>query len=501
MHAALETAEARPTLQAQRFASCRQGGVIAIMLAVLLPVIIGFMAFALELGQMYNRIAEMQAVADGIAVSAAKKLNGTKEGISEALAAAHDAVESGDATATKPHYQYGKTMVVSDEAIRFGNAPDGGAGWLSADAAKVSPAGIAYVKVDTNALRAEYGTVDLVFMRVLSSLQSVKVSHTSVAGRQRLNVTPLAICAMSKDPGHPFAERVNPAESSELTEHGFRRGVSYNLLKLSPNTATAVNYVLDPISLPPTAGNFSTTNVGPYVCTGTVELPRVIGETLNLTSSYPVSDLVNQLNSRFNLFTGAGKCNAVAAPPDSNTKSFSPATVNWMNVPRDNVADQATTANRMETVADLYPLTDTDPTHYGPLWAFARPVPWSAYSPGQAEPANGYTTFQAVNAIWKSFYNAADTDPKSYPTDPKTGLQSPPYFTQVIEPATNYPGVPYRRVLNVPLLDCPAPGSPGKVLAIGRFFMTVPADASGIYAEFAGVTLKEVANGPVELYR
>jgi hypothetical protein len=56
-------------------------------------------------------------------------------------------------------------------------------------------------------------------------------------------------------------------------------------------------------------------------------------------------------------------------------------------------------------------------------------------------------------------------------------------------------------VLNVPLLSCPAPGSPGVVVAIGRFFMTKLADASGIYAEFAGASSQEEMSGPVELYR
>jgi hypothetical protein len=70
----------------------------------------------------------------------------------------------------------------------------------------------------------------------------------------------------------------------------------------------------------------------------------------------------------------------------------------------------------------------------------------------------------------------------------------------VTAPSTNFPGVPLRRVLNVPLLECPAAGTPGKVVAIGRFFMTVPADSKGIYAEFAGVTLQEEISGSVELH-
>jgi hypothetical protein len=265
------------------------------------------------------------------------------------------------------------------------------------------------------------------FAWVISSLTALKVSQTAVAGRHRLKITPLAICAMSKDPDHPFKERLNPGAYSELTEYGFRRGVSYNLLKLSPKTSSAVNYVVDPISLPPKSGNFSTSIIGAYVCTGTVELPRVIGETLNLQSGFPISDMINALNSRFNLYSGTGKCDAAAAPPDSNIKQFPFGSLAWMNAPHDQVADPASTPNRMETLADLDPPNDQDPTVYGPLWAFARPVPWSAYTPGNAEPTKGYAPFEASKAVWDAIYKSGPVL-KTYPTDAKTGLQTPPYF-------------------------------------------------------------------------
>ncbi len=442
----------------------------------------------------------MQTLADGVAISAAKKLNGNRDGISDALAAARDVVEGGTDTTGKLRYQYNRTMSFSDSALKFSTSSDGASGWLNADAAKVSPAGLAYVKVDTNDLSADYGTVNLLFTQFLSNFSSVMVSHSAVAGRQRLKLTPLAICAMSKDASNPFEKRQNPNPDtySELTEYGFRRGISYNLLKLSPNTSTAVNYLVDPISLPPKGGNFSTSIIGPYVCTGTVELPKVIGATLNLQSGFPINSLVDQLNSRFNLSNG--QCSAVAAPPDSNIKQFTFGSINWMNTPSGQVANPASSANRFETVADLAPPNNQSPANYGPLWAFARPVPWSEYAPGRDEPAKGYVTFNASQPVWNSLYSTGPTL-KTYPKDGQSGLDSPAYFAQVVKPTTNYPGVAYRRVLNVPLLECPSAGVPGKVVAIGRFFMTVQANTNGIYAEFAGVTLHEEVSGAVELYQ
>ena len=63
-------------------------------------------------------------------------------------------------------------------------------------------------------------------------------------------------------------------------------------------------------------------------------------------------------------------------------------------------------------------------------------------------------------------------------------------------PAAYQPGLPLRRVLNVPLLACPmspAGASTGsaKVLAIGQFFMTAPASATSIPAEFTGLVAED----------
>lgn len=484
----------------------RQGGVIGIMTAALLPVLIGFLALALETARLYNRQEEMRSLAQAVAISAAASLNGTSEGITKAIANASDIVTSGSDRTKKLHYQYKKTMTFSDGAIKFASSPDGAAGWIDPNAAKASPAGLAYVRVATNDLDVDYGTVDLYLIRVLSKTTALRMSYTAIAGKRRHKLTPLAICEMSKDPTQPFKERKYASGYSELTEYGFRRGISYNLMNLSPNSSSPVNYVVDPISLPPMGGNFTPGMVGPYVCTGTVELPRVIGKQLNLQSPFPISQFVSHLNSRFNKFNSTTKeCNAISAPPDSNIRSFATGSgnIDWMTDPGTGhpVADTATPiTTRLETIADLDP-SKSPPVaaSYGPLWVFARAVPWSSYTAGQPEPSGGYTPFPATAIIWKSLYSPGPSL-GNYPTN--TNNAAPYSTTQAAGlPATNYPGQMYRRVLNVPLLNCPTGSSAGKVVAIARFFMTGQATTTAINAEFAGVTLQDEISGSVELFQ
>jgi hypothetical protein len=60
-----------------------------------------------------------------------------------------------------------------------------------------------------------------------------------------------------------------------------------------------------------------------------------------------------------------------------------------------------------------------------------------------------------------------------------------------------------RRVLNIPLLSCEPSvpsGATAEVLAIGKFFMTVPATQNSLVAEFSGLVPESALPGEVELY-
>lgn len=492
------------SLSHRRPDSKRQGGAVAIVFAGSLMLIIGFFGLALDLSRVYNRKIEMQGVADAVAVAAARSLNGSANGINAALAAAHNILDQGN---YRPKYDYNLTMNWSNSAIQFSRSADGSTGWMDASDASASAAGLMFVKVDTNALNPDYGKVDMMFMPVLpGALGSINVGHVSVAGKSRLGVTPLAICAMSNT---PTASRTNPPANIELVEYGFRRGVSYDLMNLNPNGTTRANFLIDPVSPPGSGGaasNFSVATVAPHVCAGTVALPKVSGASVSVQSGFPLAALFNHLNSRFDLSNG--NCNPNAAPPDTNVKQYAAATIGWMTKPvvaspaasyqtAKTWTDTSTSPNSLRTIADLPPPNPQAPKEYGPLWAYARPLPFS--SVGQAEPANGYIPFAATQAMWNSLYNSGPTV-LIYPSS----TYATPYNaggSNAQAPTVNRPGIVNRRVLNIPLLECPVSGATAHVLAIGKFFMTIPADATTISAEFAGAAVDQQFGGPVELYR
>jgi len=469
----------------------RQKGAVAVLFAGLLVAIIGFFGLALDLSRIYNRKVEMQGVADTIALAAVQKLNGTSSGVSDALSAAREIMLDVN---YKPRYNYTRTMAWSDAAIKFGRSVNGSTVWLGAGEASAAPAELLSVKVDTTALDSAYGRVDMLFMPVVSSsLTAVMVGHAAVAGRSRLNVTPLAICAMSSLRQAP---RPNPAGHVELVEYGFRRGVSYDLMNLNSSGLTPANFLVDPIAKPGSGSspsNFALSTVGPYVCTGTVALPKVSDAPVRVQSGFPLSLLFNHLNSRFDPSNGA--CDPHAAPADTNIKQYTAATIGWMNPKPTLQRAKPSTADptRLQTIADLPMPNNHPPGEYGPLWANARAVPWQ--SVGQTEPAAGYTPFAATPAVWNALYATGPGFLGSYPVATPYSTAS---FSQ-LPPPVHRPGIKNRRVLNIPLLACPVSGSVAIVIGIGKFFMTVPADANMISAEFAGLASEHQLGGPVEI--
>ncbi|EEF24510.1 conserved hypothetical protein, partial [Ricinus communis] len=98
-----------------------ESGAFAIMAALVLPIMIAMLGFAIDLSRVYNRKVELQSVADAAALAAANALDGTPEGIDRAVAAAA-------ATAAGFSYSYNKASVSwSSEALTFGTAVGGGA--------------------------------------------------------------------------------------------------------------------------------------------------------------------------------------------------------------------------------------------------------------------------------------------------------------------------------------------------------------------------------------
>lgn len=456
-----------------------QKGAIAVIFALVLIPIIGMCALALDLAMVYNRKAEMHNLARLVAISAARKLNGTVAGIDGAVS---DAASTASVTKFK---NATAAIAWSSTALRFSDSPDRDGNWLDAAGAAAVATKIFYVRVDTSRL-SDMGVVNTALASLLSeTFATVQVDSEAIAGRTGVAITPLAICAMS---GTPAAQRENTGLPNELVEYGFRRGVSYDLMNLNPNDTSPLNFVVNPLSMPGSPGNasdFATSTVGPYACSGTLGIPGIAGGTLAVARPFPLAQLFNHLNSRFDLYEG-GACTANGAPPDYNIKSYNYADMvtplGWLNTAVDGqTAAKSDSGGRLATVADL-PFPGGTAAQTGPLWAYARAVAYSTYAARPVEPVNGYATMTV--AAWPLLYNgqvARSSYPASSPYMASNGVN-------VLRPgAAHAPGIRNRRVLNVPLLDCSTvPSSSARVVAVGKFFMTKPATDTVLAAEFAG---------------
>lgn len=470
-------------------AAAGQRGAITIMLALLLVAMLALMGFSLDLARAYDRRVELQALADATALTAARSLDGSLQGIANAASNAEQVV------AGNRYQSRSKAFAWSDDLLRFSEDPDAAeADWLEAGAIDSSRAArIRYARIDTAGISDGTGEVRTTFLNLLRRGHHLALRAVAVAGRESSQVAPLGVCAMNPT---RYTQRVhNAGVNNELVEHGFRRGVGYNLLNLNPDGPTAVNFLVNPVDVPPQANNsshFANSFVAPYLCTGTMSVPAN-GE-LYVSQPFPAT-LIGALNARFNQY-GSGLCNAVSAPPDLNLRVFNGLYGGWwMNaVPAAVSAKSVLQNNKLVTIADAaVPSPLPSNTDMGTLWAFSRPV---AYDPSKPNFAGA----PFVRADW----------PFLYPTNPAAqssfALDDPlPYLWHnsphlVLSPVTAHRN---RRILYIPLLACPVSGSKATVLAVGKFLMTAPATSTplAVHAEFGGLIREGELLNSVVLYK
>jgi Flp pilus assembly protein TadG len=476
----------------------RQTGAIAIMCALSLVVIISFLALALDLSQLYNRKMELQNAADAVALAAAHELDGSDLGITRAMQLA-----SNRFTAPAPGaltYGFGKRRLTwSPDAIAFGESPTGP--WRGAVEAQASPARLIYVRINTSGLTGDHGEITTMFLQIFFPSVSSATRASAVAGRSALKVTPLGICAM-RDAAHRD-------RNGELEEYGFRRGVGYNLLDLARTEATAgESYIVSP--LPGVTPITSVATLAPFVCTGTMAMTRLTGGgKVAVAPTFPIGSLYHHLNSRFGLYNATtAPCDARTAPSDNNIMEYNTSVTGtpWMAArPQGQSARLLVSEGRRWNVASPdTPPADTTGVQFGPLWSYARAVPFSAYEAGKPEPATGYATFNTT--AWETLYTPGRPATSATTAYPSAAATPTPYSytngTVFYKPplSNSNKSVSNRRVLNVPLLACPVSDGKATVLGIGRFFMTVPATSGALYGEFAGLVPEQALGTQVVLY-
>lgn len=471
------------------------------MTPFLLVVMIAMCGMALDLSRSYNRKAELQNVADGIAIAAASALDGTASGIDQAVTEAAQA-------AMWAIFAYSTDGVTwSSAALTFATSASAAPGeWMDAATAKLTPGKVLFARVDTSALDPRHGNVENYFLPILSaSFATTYVSAKAVAGRDSLRVLPLAICANS-------TTAASSLPSGELVEFGFRRGISYNLMNLNPGGRSPESFLVNPFAPAGTVGTTMSDKldlVAPFVCTGTVAIPTLHGGDISVERSFPLAWLYVHLNSRFGRY--ASPCVASTAPADPSVKSFDLDNVSWMKYRPDGLfAASLAAPDPLLTVAEKP--DGATRTAYGPLWTFTKAAKYSSYvANGGVEPMAaffynyGYSPFSYFD--WSALYNPGAPVPQDYPwgTIPHPFVFSEPYATpyQVSGGSANYSLRRNTRVLHVPLLRCPVPAgtsTTAAVVGIGKFFMTVPATASALYAEFAGAETEAAVGGNARLY-
>jgi len=448
----------------------RQGGAIAIMYALMLPAILGCVGLALDLGACYLRRAQLQNAADSIALAAAGPLNGTAAGVT---AAADRALR------VAFNLRLGLTAALpwNGNALTFASRPDAPAtDWLAAGALGAAAATVRYARVDTSQLGVDVNNVQPALLGILGFVGTIDVAAVAVAGPAALQVTPLAVCALSTT---ATATRANPGYP-ELVRFGFRAGVGYNLLNLNPTAATPGEYFyVDPMHVAGAgAANVDEAAVAPFMCTGTVGYPTFVNGSARLLRP-AAFNLAPQLNSRFGTYGGTPACNPLAAPPDTNIKSYAGANATWLTRPPTRLTALPSTATgQLRTIADTPPVVP--PTalvgDYGILWAYG--------------PARSSTGGNLSATAFPTLYPAtpAGSIRSSGPSYPLTG----PYQMAGANfgTAPTALGRASRRVLHIPLLRCPVAAGTlvqGDVLAIGSFLLTAPASATEVPAEFIGI--------------
>ncbi len=97
---------------ANKAGTARRGGTSVYVLVILVPVLIGFMGFAVDLGQLYLIRGELKTAADAMAMAAAGKLIGTDASITDATAASRLPIDTASGFGDK--YNFGSLTIGQD---------------------------------------------------------------------------------------------------------------------------------------------------------------------------------------------------------------------------------------------------------------------------------------------------------------------------------------------------------------------------------------------------
>ncbi len=202
----------------------RRGAVTIWMLVILVPLLLGLLGFALDLGMLYSARGELKTAASAMALASAQQLIGTDAAAAAAFAQGQLTVQGGAVAGNRYNFQglpIGSTTgslvsTISDPAY-YATAADALASGDPTNGASVSQAASAqakYVRVTIT------GETPLIFWGLLplASSRKLPVLATAVAGVSAPLCTACGI--------EPFA--VAAIDQSDTTDFGFTAGTQYS---------------------------------------------------------------------------------------------------------------------------------------------------------------------------------------------------------------------------------------------------------------------------------
>ncbi|MBI3207691.1 MAG: Tad domain-containing protein [Candidatus Solibacter usitatus] len=202
----------------------QQGAVSLQVLVLMIPVFLGFMGFAVDLGRLYLSRAELQTAAQAMASAAAGRLIGTDQSTTDAADAARRIVETGTGYGNK--YDFGSLVIgettggftseivdptfyaTAAEASGEGEAAANGSGEVTGTLAK-------HVRIELT------GETPLTFWRFLSLAQEGKVA-VRVRAAAGVSAPVCTACGIE-----PIA--VAAIDATDTTDYGFVANTRYTL--------------------------------------------------------------------------------------------------------------------------------------------------------------------------------------------------------------------------------------------------------------------------------
>jgi Flp pilus assembly protein TadG len=442
-------------------------GAVAVLLAMLTPLLIGVAGLALDLGGLFVLDSELQDLADAAALAGAAELDGTDTAITRATSKATTLLQNNPRFASDS-LASGTLQVLTPvfyETLGGSVATD--------------PKLARYIKVTTQQRSKNY-----MFVPVLGSDTSSQAQASAVAGRTAVacNVPPLFMCNPN-DP-NPF---VGVRGQMWLLQGQGGTGTSYGpgafgLLDPPNQTSAGAGLVAD--LLASNAPHFCYVN-GVSVRTGEMTGPMEEG-----------------FNTRFDIYAnGSLSYDYPPAPNVIKGKQYVPPTGGSSN------CDWSTPTGIMGLPQDkcfrgIGSCTAAGASQHGNGdWTDQASAYWAANHPGKTKPINYGTTVYTRYDLYKWELSDAPTG---------TEIETPQCYakkggTQPI------PADATRRLLYVAMINCSGYNIHGnstpnmQAASFAKFFLTEPASDGKIYAEFVELITPSNTTGVlhniVQLYR